>query len=153
MKREITPVLDTAAYADGDVLFAPILLTNLSGYAGQPVLWQSLHVVDASDQGAAIDLHFYQKQITSIGAPNAAFGVSDADNRFWEGSASVGTSDYYDCGGSRVAKIVNIGQILAPAQGEFGLWVMGVSRGAPTYAVDGLTLKFGFQRIGRGLSV
>lgn len=141
----ITPTLDTSAYADGDVLFALVPLEPASA-PNQPLLLQSVFVIDEADQGAALDLVFFNSSTPSLGTLNAAVSISDANIRYYMGRVSIAAGDYYDMGGNRVADLNNIGRLLKPENNGTGLWVGGVSRGTGTYAVNSLSFRFGFIR-------
>lgn len=145
VQRDILPVLDTNAYGDGDVLFAPVEISDITPGARVPILLQSVFVVDESDQGAAFDLHFYRSRVT-LGSLNGAPSITDADQRAYQGRVQIASGDYYDMGGSKVADLANIGKLLASDENSRSLWVAGISRGAGTYAASGLRLRLGFLR-------
>jgi hypothetical protein len=62
----------------------------------------SVAVVDKDDQGFAFDLHFFDRTV-GFGTINATPSISDADAAFTMGYVSIGTNDYKDLGGARVA--------------------------------------------------
>lgn len=140
----ITPTLDTNAYADGDVLFAPTEVKEAAQAAGGVTMLQSVTAIDASDQGAAFDLLFFNGASVSLGSLNAACSISDADALFHMGRVQILSSDYYDLGGCRVAGLNAIGRIMLPLPTSRSLYVAGISRGTGTYAASALTLRFGF---------
>lgn len=144
--RFITPVLDTSAYADGDVLFAPVPIETILPIESGTILLQSVHVIDVSDQGAAFDLVFFEGPVT-LGTLNAAVSISDADALLSLGRVQVLSGDYYDVGGARIATVGNCGVLLRGAEGASArkvLYVGGISRGTGTYAANGLALRLGF---------
>lgn len=140
----VTPTLDTSAYADGDVLFAPVELANAAGEYGGITMLQSAAIVDASDQGAAFDLLFFNGSSVSLGTLNAACSISDADALFHQGRVQILSSDYYDLGGCRVAGLNAIGRIMQALPTSRSLYVGGISRGTGTYAASALQLRLGF---------
>ena len=142
---DVLPVLDTSAYADGDVLFAPVEIPGVTLWPLTPALLQSIQVIDESDQGAAFDLLFFRTTVT-LGTLNAAPSISDADAREFQGRISVLSSDYYDLGGVRVANLNSLGLLMKTADAKKSFFVGGISRGAGTYAASGLRLRLGFLR-------
>lgn len=144
--KQIRPTLDTSAYADGDVLFTPIEITELAP-VNTPVLLQTVTVVDVDDQGAAFDLLFFRRSVT-LGTINVAPSISDADALFYAGRVSIASGDYYDLGGARVADASDLSRprLMAPGENNTSLWVAGISRGTGTYTASGLQIRLGFVK-------
>jgi len=141
---EITPTLDTNAYTAGDTLFAATEIANAAGASGIPVILNTVLVVDKDDQGAAMDLHFFDRSVT-FGTANAAPGISDADAAYYLGHVSVAAGDYKDLGGVKVATVKGIA--LGPIKpNATSIYVGGVTGGTPTHSASGLVIKFGFMR-------
>lgn len=139
--KDLTLSLDTSAYADGDVLAATQELASAIRLAGGSGVVQSLVVVDKDDQGQAMDVYLLDSNV-SIGTENAAVSVADADAAKILGKIAVGSGDYYDMGGVRVASLANLSVIVEVASGT-SLYVAVVSRGTGTYTASGVVLRFG----------
>jgi hypothetical protein len=139
---DVTPVLDTNAYADNDVLFVPIVLPTYraDGGNGPARKLVSVVILDEADQAQDIDLLFFDGNVT-LGTINAAVNISDADARKCLGTVSVLIADYCDTINSQIATKRDINLIMqAPA------YIAGVCRsGTPTYAASSLKIKLGFE--------
>lgn len=141
----VTPVLDTSAYAAGDVLFTTTTVTAVSRLAGSPVELVSLYVVDKDDQKPVLDLYLFDRTVT-FGPFNAAPAISDADAGYYIGHVSVATADYKDLGGVSVAKLAFDPLILKLL--STSLFIAGVNlSGTPTHTASGLVLKLGINRL------
>jgi hypothetical protein len=137
----LTPTIDTGAYADGDTLFdaAAVAMARVSG---RPVTLQSVAVTDKDDEGATIDLFFFDSSVT-FGTINAAPSISDADALKYLGHVRISSTDYLDVGGAKVACVKGIGLVLEPS-GSANIYVAGVIREIKTYtAATDLQFRFG----------
>lgn len=142
---DLTPVLDTSIYADGDVLFDTIALASAFDYAAGVRTLQSIHILDEDDQGVALDLVFLDTLVT-LGTINGAPSITDANARKILGWVHFATTDYIDLGGARIAIKTGIGLMLKAAAASTSLFVAGITRGGtPTYTASGLKLKLGFR--------
>lgn len=100
--REITLALtvDTGAYADGDVVGGLLSIQarafNTSGFINK------VRIVDDDEEGVAIDAHFYSATPTTI-ADNAAWVLSTADAKLYEGKIAVAATDYVAYTGNKTA--------------------------------------------------
>lgn len=143
---DVTLSLDTSAYTAGDVLADTQVVTNAMRANDSLGILQSVVAIDEDDQGAAFDLHFFSAN-GSLGTENAAPSTADADARTWLGKVSIGTGDWIDLGGVRVASIANIGLAVKPASGTRNLYVGVINgSGTPTYTASGIKLRLGFQQ-------
>lgn len=140
----LTPVLDTGAYADGDLLFIPTVLPDFWGIYTQSVLLQSVYVYDASANGAAFDLVFATAD-TSWGSINGAVSTDDAVTGLAVGHISVAAADYISLGAGAKAALPQFNPfVLSAADNAGGAgYVLGISRGTPTYAANSLKIRFG----------
>lgn len=139
----LTPTLDTNIYADGDVLFDTVAISNAAAPSVEFMQVVSVNVLDEDDQGAAFDLVFLDA-LVSLGTVNAAVSVADANARSILGRIPIASGDYYDMGGCRIATVRLSGPLaLKVAAGATTLYVAGVSRGTGTYTASGLKLKIG----------
>lgn len=135
-----TPTLDTSAYAAGDVLFdsAAVILARVSGRAAT---LQSVAVTDKDDNGATIDLYFFNASV-AFGTANAAPSISDTDALKYIGHVRISPTDYSDLGGVQVGCVRGIGLVLKPS-GSTSIYVAAVVREAKTYTASGLQFTFG----------
>lgn len=139
---DVTLSLDTAIYADGDVLAATQVVSNGVRVDDEPGLLQTIVVVDEDDQGIALDLVFLSAN-TSIGTENAAVSISDAGARDICGIVSVSAGYFMDLGGVRVATLTAVGLPIKPATGTNDFYIAAISRGTGTYTASGIKLRLG----------
>jgi hypothetical protein len=143
---DCTLTLDTAIYADGDVLAETQVLstTAMRKNDGTGIL-HSILVLDEDDQGVGMDLLFFNANV-SLGAENAAPAITDANMRNYLGKVAVNASDFTDWGGVRTATIPpsRCGQFFKSGAGVRTIWVAAVTRGGtPTYSAGGIKLRVG----------
>ena len=143
----LTPTILTSAYTTGTVLFATTSIANLVPANDQPVVLESLFIVDKDDEGVAITLHFFSTNV-ALGTAGSAPSITDADAASaWLGSVDIATGDYKDLGGVKVASLKGIGLNLAPAAGTRNVYVAAVVTGTPTFTATS-DLVFGFGVLG-----
>lgn len=143
------PVIDTNAYADGDVLGTgnPYEITEFPKYAGAVQILQSALVRDKANQKMGIDLLFFSEAPTGTYTNNAAFAIDAADKARYIGRLSVVAGDYTTLAAAFAeATIDGIGKALAKASSETSesLWMIAAIRGAGTYAVGDLSARLTF---------
>lgn len=138
---EVTPTLDTSAYAVDDVLFAATQVANVPVSSGRIVVLESIVVVDKDDMGVAFDIFFFDRTVT-FGTINAAPSINDTDAAFCMGFVSIGSGDYKDLGVNRIACVRGIGLEMKPNTTD--LYICAVTRGTPTHTASGLIIKLGF---------
>lgn len=139
----VTCVLDTNAYADGDVLFDTQEIANAVRVAGDSCILQSVHVLDEDDQGEDFELIFFDAN-TSLGTVNVAPDITDSEARDIIGHFTF-TNDYVDLGACQIRTDYGIGLELK-TDGSTSLWVAGLSKGTGTYTNGGIKIKLGFLR-------
>lgn len=140
--HDFTPVLDTSAYASGDVLFVAKELPNFFDRTN-PRMLQSVVVLDGDDQAQAFDLVFSDAAIT-LGTINAAVSISDADAAKIIAYVKLATSDANDTINSNVFAKTGIGAVMKSSGLTNSVWVSGICRsGTPTYTASGMKMKFG----------
>lgn len=143
----LTPTILTSAYTTGTVLFATTSIANLVPANDQPVVLESLFIVDKDDEGVAITLHFFSANV-ALGTAGSAPSISDADAASARlGSVDIATDDYKDLGGVKVASLKGIGLNLAPASGTRDVYVAATVTGTPTFTATS-DLVFGFGVLG-----
>lgn len=139
-----TPVLDTVAYASGDVMWtASVALTNLLRVAGGKGLLRSITIIDEDDQGIALDLVFLKTNV-SLGTVNGVPSISDANLREVCAQVSIAAGDYIDYGGARVAHKSGLSSIVT-ATASRDVYLAGITRGAPTHTASGLKISIGIE--------
>lgn len=141
----VTLSLDTNAYTAGDVLAATQEITGFEADGGTQAYLQSLVVIDADDQKAAVDIYLLSANV-ALGTENAAPNISDADAAHVLGMVSVAAADYKDLGGVSVATKTGIGLTVTQTAGAPGLWIAAVTQGTPTHSASGVKIRLGFVR-------
>lgn len=140
---DVTP--DTSALIDGDVAFATQEVANAARINGGTMTLQSVVIADVDDQGAAIDLIFFDAN-TTLGAENSGPDIDDTEVQTIIGRVQVGQGAYYDLGANRVACIYGIGLLMQAGAATTSIYMAGITRTAATYAGGHLYIKLGFMR-------
>ena len=140
--KYLTISLDTSAYAAGDVLFDFQEVADAARESGGSVLIQSITVVDADDQKAAMDIKVASAAV-SLGTENGVPDISDADAATVQHLYSITASDYKDMGGVSHATIGNLGIVVGAAAGSTSIYIGGITQGTPTHTASGLKLIIG----------
>lgn len=142
---DVTLSADTSIFANGDVIADTQIVSNACFDKARAANLDSLVLIDEDDQGAALDLYFFDANV-SMGTENGAPNVTDASMRSLLGIVPVATSDYKDVGGSKVANLRNLGLMLKPATDALDVYVAAVNgAGTPTYTASGLKLRLGIE--------
>lgn len=140
-----TPSCDTAILASGDIIATTEIIRNVFPSPSHGVVLVSLELIDADDQGAALDVYFFSGSGT-LGTENSAPSISDANALNFLARVPVATGDYTDLGGVRVVNLKNLWTVLTPVSGScdmYGAIVNGA--GTPTYTASGLSLRLGLD--------
>lgn len=135
----LVPVLDTALYATGDVMFVPTLFTvqsqvGLGGNKKLRIRIRDITILDGDLEQPVFDLVFLSANAPSFGVLNAACAISDADmaaqfRRF----VSVTSYTVLAAGLNSIAQPqFDPFTIQCPA-GALGFYLAAISRGAPTF--------------------
>jgi hypothetical protein len=126
-----TPVVDTSAYAAGDVLFDTTAVTlNSSASAPARGTILSAFVLDREDQAAqTVTLYFFDANV-SLGTINSAPSITDDNASSIIGIATVTTGT--DLGGCKVGE--STGLVLPFLLPNNILYVAATTGGAPTFA-------------------
>jgi hypothetical protein len=134
IRSQQTPVINTAAYATGDVLGTLMEITNAARFTGGGGYVRNITVLDKTQaQRAAIDVLFFDRSVT-VAANNAAAAMSDADMAFFVGQVSILTTDYNTAFAgtplnSVATKLVELPFVVSATS----LFALAVVRGTPTY--------------------
>lgn len=145
----VTPVLDTSAYVDGDLLFDAVEAPLAVFQAGRAARLESVSGFCKTDASFGFDLLIFQDEVDG-GAAGAAPTWTDAiiDAGALLGRVTISTSDFTDLGPAReFTKLLDPGLMLQAASGTRSLWLVGINRGStPTFgAADDLDLKLGLR--------
>lgn len=141
---DFTPVLDTNAYGDGDLLFDSVAISDAVKQTGGLTKLESVTIVDEEDQGAAMDLCF-TNATADWGTLNSAPSIADGTaSNIVIGRVAIASGDWADVGDQKVACVRNIGLVLRASGTD--LYCFGVSRGTGDYDADSLRIKLGFER-------
>lgn len=144
--KTFTPVLDTNAYADNDVMFVAIEVEDVFDHPGQALTLHSVNVIDGDDQNVDFDLLFFKETVT-LGTINGAVNISDADAKKSAGAhvSLLAASNATDLINSIMYTKGTVGTTLQAATNSTSLWVAGVIRsGTPTYSASGMQITLGF---------
>ena len=159
---EIQPVLSTAAYAPGDVLFETTEIANVYDHRpirgegqAENVALNSITLLDVDDE-PTVDVDFvFMRRSRSIGTVNLPHSISDANSPEIVGIVSFTTAaDSFQLGVSdskfyqREGIAMQLQQYVDGSIQETSLYVAGILRaGTPTFATNqDITLRFGFTR-------
>jgi hypothetical protein len=140
------PVLDTAAYAAGDVLAATAVISNVMRVNDGRANVISLTGIDKSKQKPAMTILFYQTNVTSAAA-NAANNLSDADQLTLLGFQRILATDWIDYANNSICGFkgpTSPGILLEAATGTKDVYAVCIlDAGTPTFAVGDLMFKLG----------
>lgn len=141
----VSLTVPTGALTAGDVLAATQEIANFMRVNGGTAMLHSVVVVDTDDQGAEIDLTFFDAN-TSMGAEESAPDIDDTEILTMRGGVNIATTDYKDKGGSKVATKTNIGLMLKAGTLDTSMWIAATTPGTPTYASGVVTVLLGLLR-------
>jgi hypothetical protein len=143
---EVTLIVETGAYADGDLLCQAVEIPNLT-VENQPAYINSLTVIDYDDQGAAHDFVFFDRNPGNLGVLNAAAALTDTQVGYVQAVVPVAAADYADLGNQQVAQPDFNPRKVRPYNGGTSMWVAAIANGAATYATGRLPIKVGAVRV------
>ena len=148
-KAGSTIAVQSAAYASGDVLGTTSPITadvfRMEGNANvsASAILQSIIIKDLSKQSLAIDVVIFNANPTvTTMTDNSALDIADADIDKVIGVVSIVAADYAAFNDNSVATKVGIGLPMAVTSGT-KIWFCLVTRGAPTYVLNELSISFG----------
>lgn len=146
---EWSPTVNTAVYADGQVLGTgnPYTL-KMPEFAGASMILQSVLVRDRANQKIGIDFLFFTETPTGTYTDRTAFVIADADRSRYIGKFSIIAADYTTLAtGFAEATKDQIAKAIAKASGETAgvLRMIAIIRGAADYvAATDLSARFTF---------
>ena len=143
---DFTPVVDTAIYAQNDILFIPALVRPISWRIDQPAKLEQIVATDVDDDTALdIVLYFLDSASSTLGgAVNAGFAPSDAEAATVVTKYTITAASFVDIGGAKQA-IVQPGVYVKPVTGTRDVYCGATytTAATPTYA-SASDLKFRF---------
>ena len=142
---EVTPVLDTSAYAADDNLCAVQTIPTSTANGNDTTELSSLTITSGISTAVALVVYVFDRTVT-LAAANAAFTLTDADMKFCQAVISIATGDWVvgQTGGNTVVMKNNLDIHLKPNAGQNLFFAVKINTIA-TYAVSDLVFKFGFQ--------
>jgi hypothetical protein len=143
---DVTLSLDTSQYASGDLIADTQVVRNALNHGQKSGVLHSITVIDKDDQGAAFYVYVLNANVT-FGTENNAPSISDADAANIMGYVSVGTGDYQDLGGAKVAYVGSLGIPIKAIDDSRDIAISVVNgTGTPTYSASGVILRLGILR-------
>lgn len=125
-----TPVVDTAAYAAGDVLFdstAVTISSNATAGARGSILTAS--IIDRDDESSQTVTLYFLRSNVSLGTINAAPSITDDNAAEIIGSCTVTTgTDLGGCKYGETSGLVIPFELTGPT-----IWVAATTGGTPTF--------------------
>jgi hypothetical protein len=142
---EVTPVLDTGAYAVDDNLCLIQTIPGSTSNANNTTELSSLTITSGISTAVALVIYVFDRTVT-LAAPNAAFTLTDADMKFCQAVISIATGDWVvgETGGNAVVMKSNLDMHLKPNVGQNLFFAVKINTIA-TYGASDLVFKFGFQ--------
>lgn len=147
-KFELTPTLDTAAFADGDAMGGLHEIDRFFPAVSVQGVIESIMVLDRHKQAKDFDIFFFRDNPSaSTITNNAAFSLHDDDSSKLAGFYGIEDSDYLDVGGFSMAFKNAVNLSLKGSTNQPTLYLALVAREAIDYntATD-LTLIFTVRR-------
>ena len=133
--KRVNPSTETDAYANGDVVFAPIEIPDIALGKGETVLLESVKIINNDDLAPPTDLIFLTEAV-DIGAVNAAATLPTAGSAAYLATVKFTAANYTDLGDIRVAEKKDLGEIIKPTDDSKSIWVAGIARAAATYTSE-----------------
>jgi hypothetical protein len=129
----VTPAIDTAIYASGDLIGGKLTLSNACPLGQSGGLITDLVLVDQDNEKSAIDVVFWRKNPSNTTfTDQAPFDCHDTDMLELVGVVSIAAADYVSFADNAVATKESLALAFVPEDGRT-LYACLVSRGTPTY--------------------
>lgn len=139
---EVTLALNTAVYADGDLLCQAVEVKAVC-VPNYPAFLESVTLLDYDDQGGALTLIFFNANPGDLGVVNDAMAISDAQAEMVLCVVEVASGDYTDLGAQQIAQPEFYPRKVRPADGGSSVWLAGKAGAASTYASGKMLVKVG----------
>jgi hypothetical protein len=146
---DFTPTVDTAIYAQNDILWIPKIVTSATWKIDQPMKLEQIVYTDVDDDTALdVVLYFLDSSTSTLGgAVNATFGPSDAEAITVCAKYTVTAASFVDIGGAKQS-ITQPGIWIKPVTGTRDVYCGATytTAATPTYATAAdLKLRFCFS--------
>ena len=138
--------LDTAVYADGDLLCQAVELVDVCA-PNFPAFIVSATLLDYDDQAGDLTLVFFRANPGHLGAINAAMAINNAQAEMVLCVISIATADYTDLGAQCIGQPEFYPRKVRALDGSSSLWVAAQAGAASTYASGRMLLKVGVVRV------
>jgi len=139
---EITLSVDSAVYADGDVLAEVQEIPHAFRDIGGQMTLISVTLIDPDAQAGALDLVFFREKVT-LGTENGAISITDKDALKFLHGVVIAAADYLTLTNSQVVSIGNINKVLNAHHNSDSLWIGAISRDTKTYAGKIIPVRLG----------
>jgi hypothetical protein len=148
---DVTMTAATNLLTAGDVIAATQVVSNAAAAINEPVLLQSVTVIDVDDQKAILSAVFLDSDVV-FGVEEAAPSITDANALKLQGLVAFAVADYVDVGGASIATAKNVGLVLKPALGTRDVYMAlyTPATSTPTYAGGAITVRLGFMSMKSG---
>lgn len=147
---QVTPTLDTSAYASGDLFADVTTITSAALGTGGYCELVSVTAVDQDDNTASAYTIYVTNLATSWGSLNVAPAPADATLLGIQAIIPIASGDWLDLGGGKVAQpriAQNIGCI-CKTSGSANLYMTIVNgAGTPTNTASGWKVTFTFRQV------
>jgi hypothetical protein len=136
---EVTPTLDTNAYAAGDRMGSIVTLTNIVRAVGESATIIDIVALDKAKQSIAFDIMFFSASPTVASADNAAIDITDVEMEKCLGVINMPEANYMALANSSICTKPNVGLNITPT--TTSAYLLLVAQDAATYAVGSIVLK------------
>ena len=141
--HDVSPTVTTNACSDGEIIFNATKIENMVSTKGGSCIIQSVELIDDDDNGATIDLVFFNALLTlgTAGGPIDAADGAVPDNIL----GVVKVTNYFDGINWQIGHKNNIGLVIKAADTVRDVYVAAINRhgGAKTWTAAGIKLKIG----------
>jgi hypothetical protein len=146
---QVTPTLDTSAYASGDLICDVTTITSAAFSSGGLCELVSLTIVDQDDQTASAYTIYITNLSTTWGTFNAAPTLSDAGALGIQAIIPIASGDWLDLGGFKIAqpRVAQSIGCICKTSGSANLYLTIVNgAGTPTFTASGIKVPLGFRQ-------
>jgi hypothetical protein len=131
----VTPAVDLAIYADGDMMFQLEKLENIVPVKGGLLKIKDIMLINADDEAIAMDILILSNTFTEASANNAAFAETAANMQaYLKGIVEFAAADWTDLINSQAAHLRNLDLLVSAEPGSQDLYLLAISRGTPDFA-------------------
>lgn len=139
----VTPTVGAALFAANDVVGGKLTIAGAVRLPAGASNLQTLSLVDAAKQNAALKIFIFNSALAGSYADNAAEAVTAADWLKCIGFLTVAAGEYQTMANASVVSQTGIAMPVKLASGS-SLYALIVTTGTPTYTANALQLIFGF---------